>query len=65
MAATDSRSNGGTVGCSVFCALHDEEQLQLRECLEMAVRRVGGWCGMAAGGGVSGVELRVRQLEAT
>jgi hypothetical protein len=33
--------------------LYSEEQLLLRESLEMAVRRVGGWCEMAAKVGVS------------
>jgi hypothetical protein len=36
--------------------LYNEEQLRLRERLEMAVRRVGGWCVMAA-------SLEVTQLE--
>jgi hypothetical protein len=27
--------------------LYNEEQLHLRECLETAVRRVGGWCEIA------------------
>jgi hypothetical protein len=36
--------------------LYDEEQEQLRESLEMAVRIVGGWCEMAASLGVSQLE---------
>jgi hypothetical protein len=28
--------------------LYNKEQVPLQECLEMAVRRVGGWCEMAA-----------------
>jgi hypothetical protein len=46
--------------------IYNEEQLRLRESLETAVRRVGGWCEMAGSLGVewSGVEVRVRQLEA-
>jgi hypothetical protein len=36
--------------------LYNEGQLPLEKSLEAAVRRVGGWCGMAASLGVSGVE---------
>jgi hypothetical protein len=36
--------------------LYNEEQLRLRESLETAVRRVGGWCEMAGSLGVSGME---------
>jgi hypothetical protein len=32
-----------------------DEQLRIRENLETAVRRVGGWCKVAASLGVSGV----------
>jgi hypothetical protein len=32
--------------------LYKEEQLRLRESLETAVRKVGGWCEMAASLGV-------------
>jgi hypothetical protein len=37
-------------------SLYNEEKLRLRENLETAVRRVGGWCEMAASLGVSLVE---------
>jgi hypothetical protein len=33
--------------------LYNEEQLRLRESLETAVRRAGGWCEMDASLGVS------------
>jgi hypothetical protein len=36
--------------------LCNEEQLRLRESIEPAMRRVGGWCEMAASLGVPGVE---------
>jgi hypothetical protein len=36
--------------------LYNEEQPPLEESLETAVRRVGGWCEMAASLGVSGAE---------
>jgi hypothetical protein len=35
--------------------LYNEEQLQLQESLETAVRRIGGLCEMAASLGVNGV----------
>jgi hypothetical protein len=35
--------------------LCDEGQLPLKESLKTAVRRVGGWCKMAASLGVGGV----------
>jgi hypothetical protein len=37
--------------------LYNEGQLSLEESLEMAVRKVGGWCEMA-------VSMGVRQFEA-
>jgi hypothetical protein len=47
-----TRSNGVTVGV-VFSVpsvpgLYNEDQLPLRDSLETRVRRVGGWCEMAA-----------------
>jgi hypothetical protein len=36
--------------------LCNEEQLLLRESLEMAVRRIGSWCEMVASLEVNGVE---------
>jgi hypothetical protein len=36
--------------------LYNEMQLRLREGLEMAVRKVGGWCEMAASLGGSHLE---------
>jgi hypothetical protein len=36
--------------------LYIEDQLRLRESLETAVRKVGGWCEMAASLGVSQLE---------
>ncbi|PNF41980.1 hypothetical protein B7P43_G13675 [Cryptotermes secundus] len=44
--------------------LYNGEQLPLRKSLETAVRGVGVRCELGACLGVSGVELRVRQLEA-
>jgi hypothetical protein len=53
------RNNGKTVG-AVFSArsvlrLYNEGQLPLEESLETGVRRVGGWCEMAASLGGSGL----------
>jgi hypothetical protein len=46
--------------------LYNEEQLQLGESLETAVRIVGGWCEMAVSLGVSWSNgLVVRQLLAS
>jgi hypothetical protein len=45
--------------------LYNEEQLRLLESLEMAVRRVGGWCQMAASLGISRVEWVVGQSPAS
>jgi hypothetical protein len=36
--------------------LYNEDQLQLETSLQTAVRRIGGWCEMAASLGVSRVE---------
>jgi hypothetical protein len=36
--------------------LYNDCQLPLEECLETAMRRIGGWCEMAVSLGVSGVE---------
>jgi hypothetical protein len=36
--------------------LYNEEQLQLQGSLEIAVRKVGGWCAMADSMGVSEAE---------
>jgi hypothetical protein len=44
-----TRNNGVTVGIGVFCArIYDENHLSLRDCLETAGRRVGGWSEMVA-----------------
>jgi hypothetical protein len=40
-------------------SLYNEEQLRLRESLETVVRRVEGWCELAASLGVSGVSWLV------
>jgi hypothetical protein len=46
--------------------LYNEELLRLRESLETAARRVGGWCEMAASLGVSSSnELLVRKTPAS
>jgi hypothetical protein len=55
-----TRSNGVTVGSGVFVRsvprLYHEDQLSLRESHETAVRRGGGWWGLA-------VSLRGREPE--
>jgi hypothetical protein len=52
MAATDTHATTELLE-EVFSVwsvprIYNEEQLQLQESLETAVRRVGGWCEMAA-----------------
>jgi hypothetical protein len=48
MAAKDTDNTWVIVGSGVFCAVRTDDQLPLRESLDTAVRRVGGWCEMAA-----------------
>jgi hypothetical protein len=57
---------------ALFCVLsvpsqYNEEQLRLRESSETAVRRVGGWCEMAASLGVGKLQqwVSVRQSPAS
>jgi hypothetical protein len=60
MAATDTYATIEELLEAVFCVrsvprLYNEDQLRLRESSETAVRRIGGWCEMAASLGASGV----------
>jgi hypothetical protein len=61
MAATDMHATIEELLEVVFSAqsvtrLYNEGQVPLEESLETAVRRVGGWCEMAASLGISGVK---------
>jgi hypothetical protein len=58
MATTDPHGTTKEVVEEVFSVwsmlrLYNEDQLPSEECLETAVRRVGGWCETAASLGVS------------
>jgi hypothetical protein len=58
MTVTDTHATTGELLEVVFSVrsvprLCNEGQLPLEECVETAVRRVGGWCEMAASLGVS------------
>jgi hypothetical protein len=60
MATTDANATIEKLLEEVFSVwsvqkLYTEAQLPLEESLEMAVRRVEGWCEMATSLGVSGV----------
>jgi hypothetical protein len=61
MAATDAHEATVELLEMVFSmlsvpVLYNEDQLRLRESIELAVRRVGGWCEMVASLGVSQLE---------
>jgi hypothetical protein len=57
MAATETSNNIQIVGSGVFCAVRAETAQRgpniMRGILEMVVRRLGGWCMMAASLGAS------------
>jgi hypothetical protein len=56
MTTTIEELMGEEFSMQFMLRIYNEEQLQLCESLETAVRRVGSWREMAASLGVSGVE---------